>query len=278
MGKKRYIILAAGLVLIIALCGIMCKVLINPQKKENVHFTPPTTPTMSSDINADYDEDGGPIIIEGMFIGAVPGNVRPIIMVNGTRYHWMGRSVLLEGAEVANGLVRAWVNVNYFPKDYTEYGNLGEITDEEPTKDGQMKAAFEASGTIYTNELTPDAVYVWMADGDNGEGRYIRFISDRLDNGQCIRWNGTYYQIRPDECEELAQVPESCVSIGTLHYVGIDKMPENDLETNCPNDTRGYAFEGREVFYDVKEPNFIYVYEQVFGETGRVYKCLLWEE
>lgn len=277
--KKVYVIPAVVLVLIVVF-GI-CMVLHNQKSKENQEFTQSDAlPTGSSNTAVDNDEieEGGyPLMVEGMFIGSVPENIRPVLLVNGTSYYWMGRSYRIDGANDPNGSVRAWAGVNYFPKkqNYIEYGSLKEISREDPTEDCQMKAAFSASGTIYTSELTPEAVYVWLVDDNTGKGQYIRFISEKLDGGQCIKWDGRYYCIRPDECEILPQVPEGCTSIGTLHYVGIDMMPEQNLETNCPNDTRGYAFEGREAFFDGKKPDYLYVCETPDGEG--VYKCPLRE-
>ena len=277
MLKKKchmFFILIVAVVLLMAL---------NNQKSEADSLITPSDalPTESLELNVDNDEfvEGDyPLIIEGMFIGTVPENIRPVLLVNGTRYYWMGRSYRLDGATVPNGSVRAWMGVNYFPKkqNYTEYGSIKKVSKEEPTEDCQMKAAFSASGTIYTSELTPEAVYVWLVDDDTGEGQYIRFISEKLDDGQCIKWEGRYYRIKPTECEILTQVPDGCASIGMLHYVGIDMMPEQNLETNCPNDTRGYAFEGREAFFNADEPDYLYVYETPDGED--VYKCPLWEE
>ena len=277
--KRAYVILA---VVLIILAGIGMLVVFRDSKNEEhpMSTSSDALPTETVDLSTDNDEfvEGGyPLIIEGMFIGSVPENIRPVILVNGTRYYWMDRSYRLDGATVPNGSVRAWIGMNYFPKkqNYTEYGSIKKVSKEEPVEDCQMKAAFSASGIIYTSELTPEAVYVWLVDDDTGKGQYIRFISEKLDNGQCIKWDGRYYYIRPDECEILPQVPEGCTSIGTLHYVGIDMMPEQNLETNCPNDTRGYAFEGREAFFDADEPDYLYVYKTPDGEG--VYKCPVWE-
>lgn len=280
MSKKRACMISA-VVLVLVAGIVILMVLRNSKYEENSTITPSNAlPTEALELSADNDEfvvGEYPLIVEGMFIGTVPENIRPVLLVNGTRYYWMGRSYRLDGATVPNGSVRAWVGVNYFPKkqNYSEYGSIKKISKEEPTEDCQMKAAFSASGTIYTSELTPEAVYVWLVDDDTGKGQYIRFISEKLDGGECIKWEGRYYYIRPDECEILPQVPEGCTSIGTLHYVGMDMMPEQNLETNCSNDTRGYAFEGREAFFNADEPDCFYVYKTPDGEG--VYKCPVWE-
>ena len=281
MQRKRVYVILAVILVVVFVTIVILMVLRNQKCKENPTITPSNAiPTETVDLSTDNDEfvEGGyPLIIEGMFIGSVPENIRPVILVNGTRYYWMDRSYRLDGATVPNGSVRAWIGMNYFPKkqNYTEYGSIKKVSKEEPVEDCQMKAAFSASGTIYTSELTPEAVYVWLVDDDTGKGQYIRFISEKLDGGQCIKWDGRYYCIRPGECEILPQVPEGCTSIGTLHYVGIDMMPEQNLETNCPNDTRGYAFEGREAFFDGKKTDYLYVCETPDGEG--VYKCPLRE-
>ncbi len=229
-------------------------------------------------ILSDGKEGGEPIVVEGMFIGPVPGNIRPVILVNGTRFYWVGKAAKIEGADSTNGPVYGLTaEVTYLPESYTEYGSLKEVTKEEPTEDGQMKAGFVASGTIYTSEATPEAVYVRMTS-DWTEEAYFRFISAELDNGYRIKWNGKHYRIGRDTCEVLPQVPDTCECIGKLRYVGRDMIPEQDLTTNAPSDGRSYSFGGREVFYDVNEPDFIYVHEQALGKNGSVFKCPLWEE
>ena len=273
MKKNVYVF---SCVLILVMVAFVIGIVLEKRKNEqNPTLTPSDAlPTDAVDMSVAGSEVGGyPLIVEGMFIGTVPENIRPVLLVNGTKYYWMGRSYRLYGADVPNGSVEAWPAINYFPKDYAEYGGIKEISQEEPTEDCQMKAAFSASGTIYTSELTPEAVYVWLVDDDTGEGQYIRFISEKLDSGQCIKWDGRYYLIKPAECEKLSQVPDNCETIGTLHYVGIDMMPEENLETNCPNDTTGFAFEGREAFFDADEPDYLYVYKTRDGKG--VYKCPL---
>jgi len=253
--KKLYAIFALAFILVAAL--VICMVL---------------------RIFLDGEEGGEPIVVEGMFIGPVPGNIRPVILVNGTRFYWVGKAAKIEGADSTNGPVYGLTaEVTYLPESYTEYGSLKEVTKEEPTKDGQMKAGFAASGTIYTSEATPEAVYVWMTS-DWTEGAYFRFISAELDNGYRIKWNGQHYRIGRDTCEVIPQVPDTCDCIGKLRYVGRDMIPKQDLTTNAPSDGRSYSFGGREVFYDVNEPDFIYVHEQVLGKNGSVFKCPLWEE
>jgi len=228
------------------------------------------------------DSECSDFIREGLYYGKVPENIRPVLLVDGTRYYWAGGVYLRDGIPTPNWRAGIWVGKSYFPREqnYTEYGSIKTVGREEPIEDGQMKAAFSASGTIYTSELTPEVVYVRMTSEWTGEDRYIRFVSEKLDNGYCIQWNGKYYRIHPDECEEISQIPENCERIGTACFVGIDMMPKNDLETNCPGDGHD-TLEGREIFFDAEEPEFIY-YEKHTKDSVKervyVYKCPLWEE
>lgn len=275
--KKTYVVLTITAMLIVSFAVIM--VLYNSQKEKNADDIVDVITTEVSDKNSGYSESvvGEKLIEEGQFLGSLPGNIRPVILVNGTKYYWMGRPSLIEGANSPNWKVNTWTRGDYLPENYTEYGSLKEISKEEPTEDCQMKAAFSASGTIYTSEVTPEAVYVRMTS-DWTEEAYFRFISDKLDRGSCVKWDGKYYLVRPDKCENIPRVPESCVSIGTMNYVGIDVVPENDLETNCPSDGN-YALEGREVFFDADAPGFIY-YEKHINDRLYVFKCpsMKWDD
>lgn len=278
-GKKSLIVSTVALSLIISVAIVL--IFRNPESDENLSDTtseplPTESPTSQND---DIVADGWPSNLrrEGMFFGIVPEDIRPVILVNGTRYYWVGKTYLLEGADIRNGSVGRYSGVNYIPGNYTEYGSLQEVSKEEPTEDGQMKAGFEASGTIYTSEETPEAVYVCMTSDFTGEKRYTRFISEELDKGYRVMWNGNYYYVAHDKCIEVSQIPETCECVGTMHYVGMDRIPEQDLETNATGDQK--AFEGREVYFDSNEPEFIY-YEERMLATGllfHVYKCPLWD-
>lgn len=276
MNKKLYVVLIITVVLIIAFVFII--VFHKLKREENSTLT--SSDTLSAALSQITEEnaeivlggDEDPIIADGLSIGS-----RPVLLVNGKMFYCTGGAMMLDGADIPNGSVHySFGSVTYLPKGYTEYGAIKGVTNEEPTEDGQMQTEqATVNGTIYISELTPEAVYVCMTGDLTGEARYVRFISEELDNGYRVKWNGKYYRIRHDRCEILSQVPETCESIGTLDFVGIDKIPEQDLETNCPSDGVR-AFEGREAFFDVNEPDYIYVHKTYSGDG--VFKCPLWDE
>lgn len=278
MSKKKTLMVLAFVLLLITTVAIVL-IFRNPKNDENPPGTlPDSLPTeTSTSQNDDLVLREPNLMREGMFYGVVPENIRPVILVNGTRYYWVGKTYLLEGADIPNGYVGRWSGVNYIPGNYTEYGSLKEVSKEEPTEDGQMKAGFAASGTIYTSEETPEAVYVCMTSDFTGEKRYTRFISEELDKGYRVMWNGNYYYVAHAKCIEISEVPDTCECVGTMHYIGMDRIPEQDLETNATSDGKARSLEGCEVFFDANEPEFIYfeVKSPDSGDVLRVYKCPL---
>lgn len=217
------------------------------------------------------------------YYGDLSGGIRPEILVGDTVFYWTGMAQAIHGATTPYGQVYTVGNAETFlPDGYTEYGSIASVTDADVTEQLQMKAGFEATGTVYISTGTPEAVYVLMST-DWFENYYIRFVSSELDDGHRIVWDGKDYRIGIGDgtCDILEELPENSELIGTLHFVGIDAIPESDLETNCPNDTYSFALEGREVFFDSSDPNFIYVYERHYwsgGEYDTYLKCPLWTD
>lgn len=212
----------------------------------------------SEPASASEPPDGG-----GVGCGTLPGGIRPELLADGTVFYWSGMSHVIPGRPET-----------YLPEGYAEYGRISSVTESEATEDCQMKAGFAASGTIYTSKITPEAVYVLMTT-DWFEDAYVRFTSSELSVCRII-WNGESYQFVPgysEGIEVLKELPEGCELVGRLHYIGDDAIPVNDLETNYPQ-------EGREVFYDSEDPDYIYVHERHSwreGEYDTYLKCPLWE-
>ncbi len=211
-----------------------------------------------------------------------PGGLRPSLRVKGKTYYWYGLSEELRGVEF--GYVYSENGTSVLPEGFAEYAALGEVSPESPDGDCAMTAGFEASGTVYTNEAAPEAVYVLMST-EWFEEYYIRFVSAELDEGYRIMWQGRHYELAPwiaeGANEKLLQLPEGCVSAGELEYIGRDKVPQNELETNCPADGYGQAFFGRQIWYDPADETHIYVYQRHYwsgGEYDEYLKCPLWEK
>ena len=239
-------------------------------------------------MESDIEECCGPILdyenneissARGWF-GNFPNGLRPMMMVNGKLYRCTGKSLKLSIQDSKVYLTGAARNI--LPDGYTAIGEISGITEEVPSKELQLRAAFEASGTVFTNEQTPEAIYVQMTALSYTDD-YIRFVSDDLHDNECISYHGNLYRFLPDYdiCELIKELPENCVQIGTLKYIGDDTIPRNDLETNRISDSYSYLIDGREVYADPNDDCLLYVYEHHYWAEGdypawRV--CKLWSE
>ncbi|MBQ8831396.1 MAG: hypothetical protein IJ017_07330 [Oscillospiraceae bacterium] len=215
--------------------------------------------------------------------GTMPGGFAPVIMVNGKLYTWTRLAVNRDFLDYGNGteVFYSGDGNTFLPEGYIEAGKISEITAETPTEDMQLMAGFEASGTVYTSEITPEVVYVLMTT-DWFDSKYVRFASDDLCGGECIFYNGNLYRISIGTgiSPTVEELPEECVVIGTLKYIGDDAVPAADLETNCVSDTYGKYIDGREVYADPNDNSVIYVYEHQYwaqGDYPAYLACNLWE-
>ena len=239
-------------------------------------------------MESDIGEYCGPILdyenneissARGWF-GDFPNGLRPMMMVNGKLYRCTGKSLKLSIQDSKVYLTGAARNI--LPDGYTAIGEISGITKEVPSEELQLRAAFEASGTVFTNDQTPEAIYVQMTALSYTDD-YIRFVSDDLHDNECISYHGKLYRFLPDYdiCELIKELPENCVQIGTLKYIGDDNIPRNDLETNRISDSYSYLIDGREVYADPNDDCLLYVYEHHYWAEGdypawRV--CKLWSE
>ena len=205
----------------------------------------------------------------------------PILMVHGKLYHWAGMSKefrLNEAGEVYTVGDASTV----LPDGYVAAGEISGITGETPTEERQLRAAFEAEGTIFTNDKTPEVVYVLM-DTSWFDDYYIRFVREELHDNECIFYQGRQYRISMDTeiCEIIEELPEACMPVGTLAYIGNDVLPQNDLETNCVADGYSRPLDGREAFMDPNDSSILYVYEHQYRaqeEYPAWRVCRLWAE
>ena len=212
--------------------------------------------------------------------GGVLGDALPMILVDDTMYYWMGVSQAHTGAETAGAQVSAGSST-YLPEGFTEYGVFFSTVPTIPEKELQMHADFPASGTVFRNPETPEVIYILMTT-DWFQNDYIRFVSEEIMKGSRIVWNGNHYRTNFTDGTNtwLEALPENAVSVGTLHYIGQDRIPQSDLETNCLCDNHAYSLEGREVFADPKDPDHIYVYADRYwsgGSYGVYWKLSLWQ-
>jgi hypothetical protein len=201
--------------------------------------------------------------------------------VDDTLYYWTGMAVKHSGADTPGTQVSApGDGSTYLPEGFTEYGAFMATVDSAPKENLQLQADFSAFGTVYRNPETPEVIYIRMTT-DWFKDNYVRFTSREIYNGSRIAWQGRHYStIFTDSISTpLEELPEGAASIGTLHFIGQDRIPSKDLETNCLCDNYAYSLEGREVFADPQDSAYIYVYAdkyQASGSYGVYWKCPLW--
>jgi len=207
------------------------------------------------------------------------GDVTPQILVDDTVYYWAGMSLEHTGGNIPGRRVSVPSDGStYLPDGFTEYGSFLATIDMPPTENLQMQADFPAFGTVYRNPDAPEVIYALLTT-DWFESSYVRFASRQIFDGDRIAWNGKQYHagFRNGSGELIEVLPENAVSIGTLHFIGQDYMPQNDLETNCICDDIAMSLEGREVFADPNDPDHIYVCSSHLSSGGQYMKCPTWE-
>lgn len=210
----------------------------------------------------------------------LPGGFAPVLRVGDTLYEWSRMSVrlFLDPGGSFNSIADG---STYLPEGFQPCGEISGITLDAPTKDLQLQAGFEASGTVFASEEHPAVVYVLMTT-DWFEDSYVRFVSDALGGNELLSWHGQMYRLSIDfdACKPLEELPEGCEIIGNLHYVGADSIPAGDLETNNRSDVYAKPFEGREVYAIPGDDSTLYVYEHHYwakGDYPTWRECRLWE-
>ena len=208
------------------------------------------------------------------------GDVMPQILVQDTVYYWSGVSYPIQNEGVPGKRIStAAEGPTYLPDGFSEYSAFLATVDTPPEKDLQMQADFSGFGTVYRNPEAPEVVYILMTT-DWLKDQYIRFASRDIFDGDRICWNGKQYSapLRRGTDTPLDTLPAGAVSVGTLHYIGQDYIPQNDLETNCISDDIAMSLEGREVFANPDDPEHIYVYSSHLSSGGGYWECSLWKE
>ena len=209
------------------------------------------------------DWEDNPLSSARGFYGDLPKGLRPSLLVNGKLYRWTGIHDLA------------------LPPGYEPLGPFSGITEDVPTEELQLRAGFDANGTVYTNPEKPEVIYALMS-GDWFEEEYVRFVTDDLMDNACVIYGQQPYRFQPfmEPRELVRELPESCVLVGNLHYAGMDVLPVNDLETNCSNDSHNKSMENREVWVDPNNSGIIYVYHHRYwaqGDYPAWVVCPLWE-
>ena len=214
------------------------------------------------------------------WFGDLPNGLRPMILVEGTLYRWAGLSQ--ESLVIGSDVFLPGSSSTYLPKGYTAAGAISGLTEEVPETEFQLRAAFSATGTVYTSKASPEVIYVNMTT-DWLENSFIRFVSDDLMDNECISYQGKHYLFRTntDVSPRVEELPEGCVLIGTLTFIGRDLLPSGHLETNRQADGFGKLLDGREVYADPEDSSVLYVYEHYYwarGDHPAWRECRLLEE
>lgn len=211
----------------------------------------------------------------------LPGGFNPVLRFNGIRYHWAGlNQSSYNGYVDENGRTHT---PTYRPAGFEAVGDftvISHLSGEEP-QELELKAGFDAVGTVYANPEKPAAVYVRMETEWFAES-YVRFTADYYESGLICFENQLYWFAvgQSDKSPHLKGLPEDAVSVGTLHVIDKDLIPSGQLEINFSTDCYGNPLEGREVFRVPTDSDAIYVYEEQFWREGSYdawVACPRWE-
>ena len=216
-----------------------------------------------------------------------PGGIDPVLRVNGELYHWYGVSLMSSGdfEMLEDGSFR-WHT--YLPEGYEPVGEVSSVTESTPTEELQIQAGIPFTGTVYTNPEAPLVVYARLSSEYRAEGHvpwvedYVRFVSGDYQPG-LIRLDGKLYWFAVGQdkySERVEELPEGCVSAGTIRNIVWDRLPANELEANDIRDSYNKSLWGREVFRDPADSSVIYFAEEQYWSGGHCpawRACHLWE-
>ena len=201
---------------------------------------------------------------------SILGGILPAVRIGGTDYTYTGLAFPIHGADVSGGEV--YVNAagsTELPDGYTEAGDISSVTQDALSEERQLRVGYDATGTIYTSQATPEVVYVLIRSDafDSFDEAYFRFVSDAREKDR-IFYQGNLYLADFRDYSPRKELPTGCQQIGTLHFIGIDGIPTQDLETNCPGDSYSQALEDRAVYFDPNNPDYLYIYERHYWAQG----------
>ena len=197
-----------------------------------------------------------PIPDESLLHGAVYLNPpfngqRPCLYMNGKIYYWYGVAHPYEGGV---GTFRL--------EDYTEAETI-EVVGEAPDEDGEFWGP-AMSGSVYISSQTPEAVYVRVSsESIEGweDGNYVRMITAVLlrDGANQIYLYGKRYSLFQTGDLIMDTLPDGYEVIGQAIYIGMDLVPEDDLETNSKHGQYGNLLDGSDVYYNAESPEMIFI-------------------
>lgn len=190
---------------------------------------------------------------DGIFESLYPGEHQPVLLVDDTLYAWAGYAYNYVVAEDDDsvGIVEG---ETVLPGGYSEYGKIAAITENAPGE-LELRADFKGKGTVYTNPEQPEAVYVYFTSGEIRD-RYVRFVTPVLET-PTLSYRGSLYAIG-ELADRKRELPEGYEPIGNLKYIGRDRIPQEDFETNAFTDYDSKTLDGRQV-YGASEESVLYL-------------------
>lgn len=174
----------------------------------------------------------------------------------------------------------------YIPENYTEVGRFVPVPDELPDEELEMRCKKSFSGRVFAGDKTNTTVYV-IFDGED-EKYCLRFVHEKMTDGSVghngfISYGGKLYLLPSAGYDGnlFEELPEGFVSAGKLHYIGVDNLPQKDLETNLKYHSGSDHTDGNEIFADPDDQSAVYAHFTRYTKEGPVVlylKCELIEE
>ena len=109
----------------------------------------------------------------------MPGDIWPVLMVNGKLYQWADVNLTQNQLKLQED--GTYTQDDYLPDSCRKVGEITSVTEDAPKEDLELQAGFYATGSVYVDDETSEAVYVRMTT-DWFENVCIRFESDWLSN------------------------------------------------------------------------------------------------
>lgn len=218
-----------------------------------------------------------PVYEEPVGINSLPwsdmsrkNNERPIIMIGGELYYFDD-----------------YIGIRGLPEEYSEIGEIVPVADKIPEKDFEILCKDEFSGKVFAGNETNTTIYIVL---DDDEEYCIRFACEKMmtnpnmvGHNSIIYYGGRLYEHNYSLGGEsyTDEVPEGFEPVGELEYIGINNIPQNDLETNCKMDNYSSSVDGREVYANPGDSSVIYVFNIEYWSKGsytNYLRCEAFEE
>ena len=190
-------------------------------------------------------------------------NERPVIMVNEELYYFDD-----------------YVGINVLPKEYSEAGSIVPVADKIPENNLEILCKDEFSGKVFIGNETNTTVYIVP---DDDEKHCIRFACKKMmqdpntvgHNG-LIFYGGRLYIINYGHSGEeyYDELPKGFEQAGSLVYIGVDNLPQNDFESNMNYDNHGASVNNKKIYTNPNDPSVVFVSNVITWSEGTIYNYL----